>query len=108
MPLDENRLLLEFEKLLRETNREHINGAIRRLGIDDLRPLADLIARVRTAYLKYIFELSHEVEAPNLPTQDQLAKLSELRNMFSELLGASQAFEVAIKRGYLDCSSTRG
>ena len=32
MPLDENRLLLEFEKLLRETNREHINGAIRRFS----------------------------------------------------------------------------
>ena len=108
MPLDENRLLLEFEKLLRETNRKYINGAIRRLGIDDLKPVTDLIARVRTAYLQYIFELSHDVQPPDLPSEEQLAKLSGLRLMFSELLEASQAFEVAIKRGYLDCSSTRG
>ena len=44
MPMDNNRLLLEIDKTIREVNREVINPSIPELTLDDLTPVMALVA----------------------------------------------------------------
>lgn len=98
-----NRLLLQFEQLLRECNREHINPLIKELSMDDLKPVATLVARSRAQYLAYLYELSDKyAERPDLPTGDEIDHLAQLRRCFIDLVEGSKSFETAIQRGYLD------
>lgn len=97
-----SRLLLEFNKLLRETNRNEIGAIVDQLCLDDLKPVVELVARARANYLKHAFELAGTHRDGTLPSEDELAVLRKHRAVFHDLLEASQAFETAIQRGYLD------
>ena len=103
---DINRLMLHYEQLYRTTNREQINPEIEALSIDDLKPIATIVAKRRAAYLKYVYELGKKYgESDELPSADELKKLKVLRLRFSELVEGVQAFETTIQRGYLDLKS---
>ena len=101
MPLDNNRLLLEIDKTIRELNRETINPAIPELALDDLCPVMNLVARSRAAYLKELFAVANMAE-PGLPSPEQIRQLRRTRETYEEMVSGAQALETAIQRGYLD------
>ena len=100
---DINRLLMQFEHLLKQANRERINPQIEELAIDDLKPIVDLVARSRAEYLRELYILSkkyHGQEA--LPSADELASLKASRMRFLDLADGAKSIEISIQRGYLD------
>lgn len=100
---DINRLIMQFNQLLKAANKEHINPMIEELSVEDLKPLIRLVARSRARYLEYVYELSKKYdEKEDYPSADELKKLKILRARFEELTNGSQAFETSIQRGYLD------
>jgi hypothetical protein len=103
MNAEKNRLLLRFEQLLRETNREIINPEINVLSIEDLKPVVEMVARARAAYLKTLYELSltHKKDQ-SLPTSAEMETLQGLRTRFLDLADGAKSIEVAIQREYLD------
>lgn len=101
--INNNRLLLEISKQVREINRETINPEIPELKQYDLNPIIKLVAKTRAAYVKEVFDISHMCEEDeSLPSKDQVRHLKNLRESYEELLSAAQAVEAAIERGYLD------
>lgn len=103
MSLPTNRLLMEFERLLREANREAINPILEELTLNQLKPMAQLVARARASYLKRLHELALKYEGTeNLPSEDEMQALAKLRSRFLDLVEGSKSFETAIQRGYLD------
>ena len=103
MEIDINRLMMEFELLLKESNREHINPQVKELSIDDLKPVADLVARARAIYLKQLYQLAQQYQGKDeLPSLQEMDELAALRKRFLELVEGSKSFETAIQRGYLD------
>lgn len=101
MSLDANRLLMEFDHALRETNKAIINPEIEVLKVAELKPVLAMVARARAQYLKKLFSLAKECPE-DLPDAEQIASLKKLRITYDELLSASRALEAAIERGYLD------
>ncbi|MGV6859764.1 MAG: hypothetical protein ACWA5X_12440 [bacterium] len=99
--LDNNRLLLEIDRTIRNLNRETINPEIPELTLRDLEPVLAMVARARAKYLKELLDLSSVVEN-GLPSHEQIHKLSQLRHSFEELINGAKALETAIERGYLD------
>jgi len=100
---DINRLLHHYQQLFRTANKETINPEIEELSVDDLKPMVELVARSRAAYLKYSYELGKQYfDTENYPTGDELKKLKTLRIRFEELAESAKAFETSIQRGYLD------
>ena len=88
---------------MKEANRSYINPAIKELSMQDLKPLAELVARARAQYLEYLFNLSQDYNGnENLPTNDEIEHLAQLRRRFIDLVEGSKSFETAIQRGYLD------
>jgi len=107
MPSDNNRLLLEMDRTIRELNRSCINPAIPELTTEDLAPVMALVARARAAYLKEMFDIT-AVVGDGLPSPDQIRQLRNLRLTFEELVAGTQALETAIQRGYLDVQPPHG
>lgn len=101
MPTDNKRLLLEFEKTLRDINREAINPVIQDLHLDDLKPVMKLAAKARAAYLKSLFKVAGKA-GDGMPSPDQIKKLRFMRLTYEELVAGATAVETAIERGYLD------
>ena len=99
--IDNNRLLLEIDRSLRNLNREIINPEIPELTLDGLTPVLSMVARSRSKYLKEVLNLAEVVGEGN-PSPEQVNKLSRLRFAYEELVAASKALEIAIERGYLD------
>lgn len=100
---DINRLLLHYQQLFRNANKEFINPEIEELSLSELRPMVELVARSRGIYLKYSYELGKQYfNTDEFPSADELKKLRTLRLRFTELAESAQAFETCIKRGYLD------
>lgn len=100
---DTNRLLLEFERLLREANREAINPILDELTLEALKPVAQLVARARATYLKSLHELAKKYQDSNkLPGAEEMQQLAAQRSCFLDLVEGSKSFETAISRGYLD------
>ncbi len=100
---EKNRLMLQFEHLLRKTNKDNINPVIDSLSIDDLEPIISLVARCRARYLAYVHDISKKYEGTDdFPNAEEMEKLRKLRVAFDELTSGSQAFETSILRGYLD------
>jgi len=97
--LDVNRLLLQFEKLVRDINREEINPNIPELKLEDLNPVVSMVAKARARYLKELFELA-SISAE--PGPEQIKKLQKFRECYEELSEGAKALEIAIERGYLD------
>lgn len=103
MSTENNRLLLELDKTIREINRRVINPEIPELNLEDLNPIMELVARARSNYLKELFDMA-TVVGDSMPSPDQLKQLRYLRLSFEELREGAQALEAAIQRGYLDVS----
>ncbi|OOZ37248.1 hypothetical protein [Solemya velesiana gill symbiont] len=101
MNIDNNRLLLEIDKTIRELNRDIINPQIPQLMLDDLTPVMKLVARSRAMYLKELFDIAN-IAGDGLPSPDQIRQLREMRESYEELVAGAQALETAIQRGYLD------
>ena len=101
MSTDNNRLLLELDKTIREINRKVINPEIPELSLEDLCPVMELVAKARSNYLRELFDIASVVDG-GMPSHDQLKQLRYLRLAFEELREGSQALETAIQRGYLD------
>ncbi|MCU7833859.1 MAG: hypothetical protein KZQ83_01305 [gamma proteobacterium symbiont of Taylorina sp.] len=102
--LDVNRLLLQFEKSVREINREVINPRIEELRLSDLNPVVQMVASARACYLKELFDMAN-VSAGEVPRPEQIKRLKLLREAYEELVEGSIALETAIERGYLDVSA---
>lgn len=101
-----NRLLLEYERLMREANHATINPIMEDLSLEDLRPLVEMVARSRAAYLKALHELAAKHQAASaLPSDEEMQNLGRLRTSFIDLVEGSKSFETAIQRGYLDVKS---
>ena len=100
---DINRLLLQFDRILKQANREHINPEIEELTVEELKPIANLVAKSRAVYLKELYTIGkkHD-EADTFPSAEELKKLKVLRTRFLELVEGSKSFEISIQRGYLD------
>ncbi|MEW8506263.1 MAG: hypothetical protein AB2598_06125 [Candidatus Thiodiazotropha sp.] len=96
-----NRLLLEIDKEIREINRSTINPRIPQLNIKDLKPVMAMVARSRADYLNELFDLA-SVCGEDPPSPDQIRHLRNLRLMYDELVSGAQALSTAIERGYLD------
>lgn len=105
MSVDVKRLLMEFERALRDTNKAIINPEIEVLKVADLEPILAMVARARAAYLKSLLALANACPN-NLPNEEQIAELKNSRVIYDELLSASKALQVAIERGYLDVGTT--
>lgn len=101
---DNNRLLMELERKVRQVNREIINPVFPHLGIEDITPVMEPVARTRAAYLKQLFEIVQET-GNSVPDSEQVQKLKVLRETYEEMVAAAQALETAIQRGYLDVKS---
>lgn len=100
---DINRLMLHYEQLYRTSNRELINPEIEALSIDDLKPIVNIVAKSRAAYLRFVYELGKKYDNTDTsPSAEELKKLKTLRLRFEELAEGSKAFETSIQRGYLD------
>ena len=103
MNQETNRLLMEFDRLLREANRAAINPIMEELSIDQLQPLADMVARARAVYLKHLHDLAVKYQADEgLPSDAEMSALAQLRSRFIDLVEGSKSFETAIQRGYID------
>lgn len=100
---DINRMILQFEHILKQANRERINPAIDELSIDDLKPIIDLVARARASYIKHLYDLSRKYfNSDQFPSAEELKKLKAYRNRFDELSEGAKSVEISIQRGYLD------
>jgi len=100
---DINRLLLQFDRILKQANRDHINPEIEELSVEELKPIADLVAKSRAIYLKEIYALGKKYDGKDaFPSAEELKKLKVLRTRFSELAEGAKSFEISIQRGYLD------
>ncbi len=98
-----NRILMQFEQLLRTVNREQINGKFEKLSIEDLKPIVDVVARARASYLKHLHDLCKKYEGTDkLPSTEELCELSELRSRFSDLADGAKSLKISIERGYMD------
>lgn len=102
--LDVNRLLLQFEKAVREINRQEINPRITELKLNDLNPVVKMVAQARARYLKGLFDLAN-ISEDERPMPEQIKKLKIMRETYEELVEGSKALEIAIERGYLDVSA---
>lgn len=100
---DINRLLLQFNQILKKANRDYINPEIEKLTVEGLKPIAKLVAKSRAVYLKELYELGKKYDDnEEFPSAEELKKLKVLRTRFLELAEGSKSFEVSIQRGYLD------
>lgn len=101
--LDVNRLMLQFEKSVREINKAEINPKIPELKLADLNPVVLMVAKSRARYLQALFELAGD--SAEEPGPEQIKQLQSLRQSYNELSEGAKALEIAIERGYLDIKS---
>jgi len=102
MAIEQNRrLLLELEKYRNDVNKETINAGIDDLNLDRLKPIVDMVAKSRAAYIGELMSLANEAtdKGPNID------RLKARREEFMELVEATNALETAIERGYVDILS---
>lgn len=97
---DRNRLMLEIDQAIKTINRETLNPEIPEVSMQDLSPIFHLIAKTRTMYLKELFDITKITD--DIPSKDQIERLSKLRIRYDEMVAASQALLTSIERGYLD------
>lgn len=104
--MENKRLLLRLEQTRREINREVINPEIKTLSIDNLRPMLEMVAHARAAYVSELFALAKATGGKSSPAS--VEKLSALRQTFNELVDAANALETMISRGYVDVAGDLG
>lgn len=96
-----NRLLLELEGLRKDINRSIINPLVPELGLHDLEPIINMVARARADYVKALIDLAAEVKDA-APSIEQAKELHDRRVVFEELVDAMNALETVIQREYMD------
>ena len=99
MNRDNNRMMLELERMRRSINRQKIAAKVGEPTLAELEPVITMVADVRAAYIKSVFDLATQCEGA--PSPEQIAKLREHRVAFAELVDAANAIETAISRGYV-------
>jgi hypothetical protein len=100
------RLLLELDKHRRDINKEAINSNVDDLNLDKLRPVVNMVANSRAAYIGALMKLSNST-SDSSPTIKEMNQLREKRTEFEELVAATNALEVVIERGYVDIIGAR-
>ena len=100
MEREKNRILIALERHRRLINRERINTEIPLLDLESIHPIVSMVADVRAAYIKALFEVASEREG--LPSRQHIDRLAQLRCSYREVVDAANAMEVAIERGYMD------
>ncbi len=105
MTMNNNRLMLELEKVRREINRAVINPMIPELSLDDLKPMLTMVAHARAAYVSELLEIA-KLSPDTAPSNDQVKQLRQCRETFDELVSAVNALETVIQRDYLDVKAT--
>lgn len=98
---NDRRLLLELDKHRRDINRMIINPEIDELNLDMLKPIVDMVARTRAAYIRELFTIARSANGQR-PAPEQVETLRRLRLEYQELVDAANALETAIDRGYLE------
>ena len=98
--LETNRMLLELEKVRRDINRSIMNPEIKKLSIDDIKPVVTMAAKARLSYIHELMDIARL--SPEMPSYEQVQKLARERETYEELRAAVNALETAIDRGYLD------
>jgi hypothetical protein len=99
MSIEQNkRLLMELDKHRYDVNKHTINACIEDLNLDSLKPIVEMVAKSRAAYLRELMNMA------NNPSNQGpvIERLKGLREEFNELVKATNALETAIERGYLD------
>lgn len=102
MAIEQNRrLILELERYRNDANKATINASIDDLNLDKLKPVVDMVAKSRAAYIGELMKLANETtdKGPNVE------RLKARREEFMELVEATNALETAIERGYVDMLS---
>ena len=100
MSIEQNkRLLLELDKHRYDVNKEIINAGIEDLNLDKLKPVVEIVAKARAAYLGELMSMANLAPADIGPNVE---RLKARREEFIELVKATNALEIAIERGYLD------
>ena len=99
--VNNKRLLLELDKLRRDVNKKIINANVVNLNLNKLKPVVEIVARSRAAYISELMNLANNHQDSD-PTLAQLEQLRLKGQEFDELVKAANALEVAIERGYLD------
>ncbi|MFT7472121.1 MAG: hypothetical protein ACI8XU_002018 [Kiritimatiellia bacterium] len=95
------RLLLELDKHRRDINKIAINSNVDDLNLDKLKPIVNMVANSRAAYIGELMKLSNST-SDSSPSIKEMDQLREKRTEFEELVAATNALEVAIERGYVD------
>ncbi len=99
--MSNKRLLLELDKYRSDVNKRTINSNIEDLDLDKLKPIVDMVAKSRAAYISELMKLS-ENQTDAGPSKEHIEQLKVRRSEFEELIKATNALEIAIERGYLD------
>jgi hypothetical protein len=99
MTIEQNkRLLLELYKHRYDVNKKIINDSIEDLNLEKLKPIVEMVAKSRAAYLSELKSMAENQTDKSL----NIERLKARREEFTELVKATNALEVAIERGYLD------
>lgn len=103
MATENRRLLIAIDAEIREINRKHINPLFEELKLADLTPVIEMVAKARAGYLRALYDIARQ--APDgQPSADDIERLSNLHQIYEELVKGTQALETAIEREYLDVS----
>ncbi len=106
MSVDNNRMLLELDKLRRDINREIISPIVPALSLDELKPMLTMVANARAQYVRELLDLA-KLSAGTMPAPAQIERLRHHREAYDELVKAAHALETVIEREYLDIKPPR-
>lgn len=99
--MSHKRLLLELDKYRSDINTKILNSSIEDLNLDKLKPIVDMVAKSRAAYINELLGICAS-QTETGAAIEQIEQLRVRRGEFTELLEAANALEIAIERGYLD------
>ena len=101
MSRDSSRLILELDKYRREINRKQISPTLGDVEMDTLLPVVNICAKARAEYIACLMEIANNDDEDGC-TPNQAEQLKQHRITYEELVGAANALETVIKRGYVD------
>lgn len=104
MNTQQNRFLLELDKLRRDVNRDILGPRIGSMTIERLTPIITAVAHARADYLEALIRFGEESNNA-APRSDDIAELKRRREAFDELVAAANALETIIQRDYIESIS---
>ena len=102
MTTQSRRLLMALDAKMRDVNRETISAVLPELSLSELTPVLKMVAEARARYLRAFCDIGRSVPGGSTPSPDDIKRLVVLRQVYQELVSATQALETAIERDYLD------